>query len=129
MCEEVVDDAHDCQHTDRAVGRPGRAARAEGGVMRVEIDHVNVTVPVGATESESAGGGGGSRTPVFRVFSGTSPSAAGGLVSDPHRPSAACADPNPAVMSRRATGPVPAVSCSIWRSGSGRAAGPGGTSL
>ena len=75
------------------------------------------------------GGGGGSRTPVFRVVGGTSPSAADGLVSDPHCPSAACADPDPAAMSRRATGPVPAVSCSIWRSGSGRAAGPGGTSL
>src|SRR6476661_4789416 len=75
------------------------------------------------------GGGGGSRTPVFRVVGGTSPSAAGGLVSDPHCPPAACADPNPAAMSRRATGPVPAVSRSIWRSGSGRAAGPGGTSL
>ncbi len=55
-------------------------------------------------------GGGGSRTPVFRAVIGSSPSAASGKVSGRRHPPAACVDPSTAVMSRRATMPVPAVS-------------------
>ena len=79
--------------------------------------------------ADNFSGGGGSRTPVFQVVGGTSPSAAGRQVSDRHRPPAVCVDPSPAVMSHQITGRVLMVSRSKWRSGSGRVAGPGGTSL
>jgi hypothetical protein len=72
-------------------------------------------------------GGGGSRTRVFRVLSGASPSAADEEVSGHCHSSAVGGGPSLSEVSRRALRPVPAVSRSWLRPGSGRAAGPGGT--
>jgi hypothetical protein len=73
-------------------------------------NRIGGSIGVTACSREIAGGGGGSRTPVFRAFVGASPSAASGKISGRRHPPAACVDPSLAVMSRRATRPVPAVS-------------------
>ena len=65
------------------------------------------TPPTMLTAAVSTLGGGGSRTRVFRVVGGASPSAAGDEISGHRRSPAACGDPSLSEVSRRALRPCP----------------------